>query len=255
MRLILKKHRNILLELIRSAQLEPQAFRLTEEATESTESLRLDLSDSPHYFVITARFQHGKREFWYEYSTFLIAYPNPTVNKYQPPSWMGFHERESIFSFSIVSGFRGWLSASVKKYLDYLAEEEEDRMLPDLWGELRLPPSSSSSLLRLQNTPFSKEEQARISESLHEYLEEVKKRETLTTEQLNLLQEQVEDLVESSKRLGRKDWLQAAVGALIGVTLSAGLTSPVAVEVIRLAGEALQWLARTPLLLPQYRGF
>ena len=253
MKLILKKHRNSLLELIRAAKLDPQSFSPSEEATETGESFRLEVRDSPYYFTLNARFRDESREFWGEAVTFVINYPNPLIGEIKSLNWGSF-DKALWLQEPITQMFGDWLS-SIKKYFNYLAEEEQEQMLPDLWSELSLPPSSSPSLLNLQNTPFSKEEQIRISESLRDYLEEVKKRGILTTEQLNLLQEQTEDLVKSSKRLGRKDWLQAAVGALIGVTLSAGLTSPIAVEVIQLAGEALQWIARTPLLLPQYRGF
>ena len=254
MRLILKKHRNSLLELIRLAKLDVQAFRPSEEATEKDESFRLDFLDSPYYFTVNAHLVGDERMFWVEGAKFVLAYPNPEIYRISTPNEVRFKDSGLYYSNSVEKMFKDWLP-SLTKYLNYLEEEEEDRMLPDLWSELALPPSSSSSLLRLQNTPFSKEEQVRISDSLREYLEEVKKRGILTTEQFGLLQEQVEDLANATKRLSRKDWLQAAVGALIGVTLTAGLTSAVAVEVIRLAGEALQWIARTPLLLPHYGGF
>lgn len=252
MKLILNKHRNALLELIKSAQLGPQLFHPTGEVTEEGESFRLELLNSPHYFLVKARIRNESREFWYEHTTFRLAYPDPKIGKVDSKYWTGF-EKAGMWTLSVQGAFKDWLTL-VKKYLDYLAEEEEDRQIPDLWSELGAPTSSSPGVLMLQNTSFSTKEQARISESLHELLEEIKRRDILTAEQVNLLEGQIDYLVESSKRLGRKDWMAAAVGALIGVTLSAGLTTANAVQVIHLAGEALRWIAQTPLLLPQYRG-
>jgi len=241
LRLILNKHRNALLELIQSAKLDPQAFRRIDGEIKDGESLRIELVGTPHYFDIFASLMDTQRMFLYKQSTFKIAYPNPIIGDSSWPYRKPFNE--------IQEQFKVWLDSVVKGYLKYLDEEEEDRALPDLWADLAFPSALSHSPSALQNIKFSIGEQTRIAKALHEFEEEVQSREILTREQIKLLHEQVEYLVDASKRLGRKDWLAAATGALIGFTLQSGLTTEVATQVIRLAGAALQWIAHTPLLL------
>lgn len=241
MKLILKKHRNALYGLISRVGLDPQLFSLTEQPTEQGESLRLELSGTPLYFEVTAILSGTERLFRYRYATFKLAYPEPVISSLEKKAWGSFE--------TIEYGVLDWLPLHVGNYRKYMAEVEEERVTPDLWSGLNSQPSPPSALSALQNTPFSQQEQARINDALHEFFDEVKSRAILTPDQLNLLQEQVNYLVEASKRVGRKDWLTMTAGALIGYTLQAGLTTETATQVIRLAGEAIQWIARTPLLL------
>jgi hypothetical protein len=246
MKLILKKHRNALLELIRAAKLDPQAFRPTEEATEKGEVFRLEFSGSPHYFVLSARLENERRLFFYKCSTFTISYPNPQIGEESAQYWQSW---KGTFVNPIEIAFKAWLSM-INKYLKYLAEEEEDSMIPDLWSGINWASSNTTNIQTLQNTPFSSAEQARITESLSELEREVREQGFLSEEQLNLLHEQVKYLVDASKRLGRKDWIIAAAGALMSYTLQVGLTSEHAIQLLRMVGTALKWIAHSPLYLP-----
>ncbi len=243
---MLKKHRNSLLNIIREAGLDPREFNTIDEEIDGCRAFRLQMSDGLLFFAVKTNFVDEKRKFDYKYTDCRIA-------RFKPPfsvgaNWGGWYDFDAIERV-----FKSWLGDSVKKYLAYLAyqaEEAEDQIIPDLWAQLDSSSNSPVASQVIQNTLFSSEEQKRISESLNEFAEEIKRREILTKEQLNLLNERIEYLVEASKRLGRKDWLAAAAGALIGYTFQVGLTANVATQIIHLAGEAIRWIGHTPLLLP-----
>jgi hypothetical protein len=238
---MLKKYRNSLLDMIRAANLDPRRFTPQEEEIDGYQAFRLRVEGSPLYFTTFTRFGGEDREFKSKWSKYVRGHPKPTYLEYEMRLWSKFKPLQD--------SFKEWLDTSARKYLSDRDEEIEDLMITDLWAELDIPSGSTDDSQSLQNTPFSNEEHIRIAAALRELEEEVQRQGGLTTEQANLLHEQVEYLVESSKRLGRKDWLVATAGALIGFTIQAGLTSDAATQIIRLAGEALRWIAHKPLLL------
>lgn len=239
---MLRKYRNALLDEIKAFGLDPRGFKTKDEIVDGYDSFRLQAGDIYHYFLLQTCFKDGERQFFCKYSIYTPDHPRPTYIQFYSTNWVNLESIEQLF--------RSWLSRSAKVYFAIQAEEAEDRMIPDLWAELDLRSDSSIDSQNLQNTPFSVEEQERIIETLNNFEKEVQEREILSAGQINLLHERVQYLVDSSTRLGRKDWLAAAAGALIGFTFQAGLTSDVATLIINLAGEALRWIAHTPLLLP-----
>jgi len=243
---MLKKHRNALLEIIREMNISPELFKASKDEIDDYPAFRLEfLQNSLIYFTTWRTIHNEKYDFYFKYSIYSRAAPKPVITervRSSFTSWVDFEDLKAVF--------RNWLgSDSIEMYLEDKAEEEEERMLPDLWAETSKQSAISDSKV-LQNTPFSLKEQERIADALNEFEKKVLQQKILTQEQAELLHEQVEYLVESSKRLGRKDWLMATAGALMGFTLQVGLTSEVATQIIRMAGSALQWIAHTPLLLP-----
>lgn len=237
-----KKTRNCLLEILRRDEIDPLIFEVSETQVDSWECFKLSLANGAHYFVLKERFIRSVWQFGWEYTNFIIDYPEPRFGKVSGGA--------SVNLGNIIQFFEGWLP-QIREYFRYLEEVAEERDAPDLWAELQSSVSQSTDSQRIENIPFSSDEQDRIRETLTALESEIKNREILSPEQANLLHEGVEYLVESSKRLGRKDWLAATVGALVGFTLQAGLTSDTATQIIHLAGEALRWIAHTPLLLPR----
>lgn len=237
-----KKYRNALLSLIRESKLDPQGFKPIEETIGGYDAFRLRIAEGALYFLMRTRFHEDVRSFDCQFSNYVRSQPKPIYSS--PGSqWYNSFRR-------IEEEFRAWLDTSVRKYFDDVAEEAEDRVLPDLWAELASASGSPVDSLVIENTVFSLDEQARIAETLNKFKKEVLDREILSENQTMLLHGQIEYLVESSKRLGRKDWLAAAAGAVIGFTFQAGLTVNTATRIIHMAGEAVQWIAHTPLLLP-----
>lgn len=240
---MLRKYRNALFEMIRAVNMNPRDFKSKEEVLQNFQAFRLQVGDSSLNFVVRTAFSGDERVFDCKYSKYERAHPEPKFPETDYPSvW---------YKFSYVEKqFQQWLDSWVRKYLSDREEETEDLVLPDLWTELDLSESSFVDSQVIQNTLFSLEEQKRIAETVNEFEQEVQRREILSQEQADILHERIEYLVESSKRLGRKDWLAAAAGSLIGFTFQSGLTSENAMQIIHLAGEAIRWIAHTPLLLP-----
>lgn len=240
---MLKKYRNAVFDLIRAANLDPQLFTSTQRKIEDYDAFRVRVKNSRLYFTVGTSLQSGKREFSCAYSEYERADPRPYIDDVD----LGFLTWGEFAS--IEKEFNQWL-VLVRMYLEDKAEEAEDQTLPDLWSDLKQSSGTVGKFQALQNTSFSLEEQRRIAETLNKFKEEVQKREILSGEQVRLLNEQIEYLVKSSKYLGRKDWLNVTLGALIGFTLQAALATDAAMQIIRLAGEALRWIARNPPLLP-----
>lgn len=234
-----KKTRNRLFEVLRRVETDPRIFDVSETLVDSWECFTLSLASGAHYFVLKERFYGGTWQFAGRYTSFIVDYPEPR-----------FVENLSGVTVNvdqIISIFEAWIP-HIRKYFSYLEELAEERDTPDLWAELSSGKPTDTVIL--PNTLFTLVEQTKIEDTLNQFEKEIETRGILTEQQTKLLHEQVEYLVESSKRLGRKDWLAAAAGSLIGFTLQAGLTSEVATQVLHLAGEALRWIAHTPLLLP-----
>lgn len=240
---MLRKYRNALLDVIKEADFNPAEFTPMENVIDGYQAFQLKVGHTPLMFIVRTMLESEGRMFDYKYTRYVRKHPAPLfpANANVFSQWTDFETIKRICS--------EWLNTSVRMYLDDKAEEEEDRNLPDLWAELHLSTGSVIDTQTLQNTSFSVGEQMRIADSLTAFEREVQKHEILSSEQFKLLHEQVEYLVESSKRMGRKDWLAAAAGTLIGYTFQASLSSEAATQIVHLAGDALRWIAHTPLLL------
>lgn len=241
---MLKKYRNAMLDVIRDAKLDPREFCAIDEDTVEDQRLCVQLVDTDLRFSFLLEFdEEGDRVFYYLPSEYTRGFPSST---YRTPDTFTMADDFD----DVVTNFKAWLASDAQKYLGDKFELEEDRSLPDLWADLDLSLGSTEQTGSLQNSKFSSEEQERIAEALKKAEEEIQSRDLLDAEQEKLLHERIEYLVEASTRIGRKDWLMAAAGAVIGFTLQAGLASNIAAEVINLTGTALSWIGHTPLLLP-----
>lgn len=239
---MLRQFRNALLKAIQEAKLDPRDFKTVEENDEGYDAFRLQTEDSPLFFLLRTRFAGDAREFNWRFSTFKYDHPQPVYKESNYQHWYNFSEAEKFF--------KRWLDENARIYFAARKEEAEDQTLPDLWAELDASSDTIGDVQSLQNTHFSTEERARIAESLREFENEIERRDILTPNQIKLLHEQVDYLIESSKRLGRKDWLNATIGAFLGYTLQVALTSDAATQIMRLGWVAIKWVAYHPPLLP-----
>lgn len=133
----------------------------------------------------------------------------------------------------------------VRKWLAYLKRETES---PDLWGaisgEAKILESAASA--DTSNVPFSAEEKAYMLNGLNEI-----KQYLLTAHRLDpeLVESRLNYLIESSERLGRKDWLNLLVSVLVSIVINAALPPEATRELFRFVGTALRQIIHTPLLL------
>jgi hypothetical protein len=103
-----------------------------------------------------------------------------------------------------------------------------------------------------QNTAFDQVEIARIGESISAVKQEVSQRtDLMRTEQIEFLGRKLDDLAAATARMGRRDWINLAVGILTNTIVGAALSSDAAKFLLRAAGAALSWLwGNTLQLMP-----
>lgn len=100
------------------------------------------------------------------------------------------------------------------------------------------------------NSPFSESELARISESIAELKEQLKKSSNYTPEQLDLISRKLDEIQSASQRLGRKDWLNYVAGTLTATCISASFAPDVTRSLFKSMGAAFSWLLNNaPVLL------
>jgi hypothetical protein len=246
---MLNKHRNALLALIKAAGLDPKLFARSEAVSEDHKSFTIRLRACEDlYFLVRAKFQGADYAFDYECAQYFRTPPfgHPAFRPEKNPYYhlRPFDDTENAF--------KTWLTKSAQKYLAVQAEELEDRNTPDLWAEIDLPAGSSEDLQALPNTEFSADEQTRIAKALYEFEEKITNEENFLLEnQIHQLHKHVEYLIAASKRMGRKDWVMTATGALFSYTLQVGLSGDKASQLLQLAAGGLQWIVvHLPLLPP-----
>jgi uncharacterized membrane protein YraQ (UPF0718 family) len=103
---------------------------------------------------------------------------------------------------------------------------------------------------RLSNTSFTPKEQTYLAQQLKEIHQFVEKTEQLQDDQKRFLEERFAYFDESSKRLGRKDWLNLFMGALLGTVINLAIPPDKISEIFRFASTALGRLFSAPLSLP-----
>jgi len=107
----------------------------------------------------------------------------------------------------------------------WLKEVKLDLATPDLWAELR----GEAELLggafgeANENTPFTREEQKDIERRLREAEAHVKRTYALPEPEMEILNAKIDYLVDAAVRLGRIDWRNAFIGAILGYILFAAL--------------------------------
>lgn len=141
----------------------------------------------------------------------------------------------------------GWQVQSklCAQWLSFLKRETES---PDLWDaisdEARILESAASS--DTSNAPFTAGEKAYILGGLTEV-----KQYLLTAHRVDpeLVESRLNYLIESSERLGKKDWLNLLLSVLVSIVINAALPPEATRELFRFVGTALRQILNTPLLL------
>jgi len=101
------------------------------------------------------------------------------------------------------------------------------------------------------NNPFTSSEVARIRKSLEPVHDAVRQRKDLTPEQVDYVSRKLDEIVDAASRVGRRDWINLAVGTLTNVVVGAAVGSNAAKFLFQSVGQALGWLlGETLKLLP-----
>ena len=93
-----------------------------------------------------------------------------------------------------------------------------------------------------ENIPFSPSELDQIASSLNDIRTTMANRPDVKPEQFRHLEEKLEEMRSASERLGRKDWVNYAIGTLTSIVVTAAFDPSAAKALLQTAGAALGWL-------------
>ena len=93
-----------------------------------------------------------------------------------------------------------------------------------------------------ENTQFLPEERDRIARSIEEIKVSMSNRSDIKPEQLRYLCEKLDEMSDASERLGRKDWINFALGTVTSVIISAAFNPAAAKALVDAADAALFWV-------------
>lgn len=123
-------------------------------------------------------------------------------------------------------------------WLGYLKREYQ---APDLWAEFkRQRELAGGELAKVENTPFTPDEQRQIEAQLQETKALVRKSFELTEEQYRAIEGHFDYLAEAAQHMRRIDWRNAFVGVFLTAVVSTLLPGEVVRDVI---GVSLRSLA------------
>lgn|GEM_PF-2138242 len=94
----------------------------------------------------------------------------------------------------------------------------------------------------VNNTPFEPQEMLRLKQNLQEVRDAASQREDISPEQFDLLSRKLDYIAQAAERLGRKDWLNLAIGTLTSLVVGAAINSDAARYIFQAVGDALSWL-------------
>lgn len=216
--IILKSYANEVLHLIKSNGLDANEF-IWEESY-STQSHPLIVSkiihkSSGYYFI----FDFLKDAHYCEYS----------------PGKEKLIDREYPGSWSIqIYHFTEWIS--------YLKREIE---APDLWGALQTEKNIINATVNTEsNDSFNDDDKEKIKSSLNEIKEFIYASNVLQASDREFVEGRFQYLIDSSERLGKKDWLNITLGVLINIILFLSLPSESAGELFRFVSVCFKWLLK-----------
>jgi hypothetical protein len=138
----------------------------------------------------------------------------------------------------------------VRQWVRNLKREIET---PDLWSAI----SGEAALVfgtpvveDDTNRVFDALERQRLSRSLSEIRNYLVATHDLSDARAAFVDERLRYLEEAAGRVGRKDWINLAYGALINIIVGAALAPAAAKDLLRLAGSALAWILGGLPILP-----
>jgi hypothetical protein len=138
------------------------------------------------------------------------------------------------YKFSVVEGNSETGSTSSIKLVStlyvpkWLAEIRLTVGVPDYWDEMKRGRQLlAESQKDARNTPFTQDEQRQIAAQSQEMKKQVRAQFELTSEQMALVDEKLDDAAEASKRMGRKDWLIYFLGTITALIITTTVTAGV----------------------------
>jgi hypothetical protein len=131
-----------------------------------------------------------------------------------------------------------WVAPYVTDWANSVKEGIE---LIDLWADIRRGQEILSDIEGVDsgNTSFTQDEQKQIAAQLQEVKKELKEQFELSSEQMTRIDERLDQAVEASTRMGRKDWLLLFGGTVFNLIVTDTVTSGVAGHIFTMVIQGL----------------
>jgi hypothetical protein len=218
-KVILKSQANEIYQAIRDAGLDPMDFKWGKRKSKNVSNLLVsELIHRPTGYFFVFDFTIAQLSFC------MIRFPGLEAK------W----DEKFIDSWvSLLGGFNEWLTCI-----------EREIKASDLWAAIsqktQLTEVASSS--DITNEPFTPEEQEKIAVSIHEIKKYIITTHDPKGERAENVSNQLEYLVDASKRLGCKDWITIAIGVFFNIAVGLVLNSEAARGLFRFAATILHWV-------------
>lgn len=202
--MLLKKYRNLLLELIQRNGIDPKLFRAEDTRDKERKVFAIHLIDTPMTFFAYNP-THDYYSFMYSYKTFTPSFSQS--------AYVGLCS-EATF----IKGFTEWLKNHVQPFL-------REQIEPDLWEQIEYqkPLTGGAKVSQEDKASFSEDEKRRIRMSLNEYRLLLLKNFEPSSDELKVIDERLTYLSDSVDRLNRMDWRSVAFTALIAISTALSL--------------------------------
>ena len=137
---------------------------------------------------------------------------------------------------------------TVKRWLEYLKREVSST---DLWASVSRETAIVAAQDAENNTPFLRDEIDRVAASIGEIREYVRTTQQLNEAHMRFVEARLGYLAEATQRMGRKDWINMAVGVFTNIVVGVAMNPERAREFFQFIGAALAWAFSGQLLLPR----
>jgi len=136
------------------------------------------------------------------------------------------------------------------KAREWLDNVKRETSAPDLWAAIAQERQLVSDASRATdgNAPFIPAEQQRIRAGIEELRTYILTTQSLAADHAAFVTRRLNYLADASERLGRKDWINMAVGVITTIVLNAMFAPDTARELLRIAGSVFGWVSPGPLL-------
>jgi hypothetical protein len=126
---------------------------------------------------------------------------------------------------------------------DWLSNLKSEVAEPDLWASIGQERAlSDAASYTSDNHPFTPAEQKVVAKALEDLKQHLLTEQEFQVEQAKVIEERFTYLKEASERLGRKDWLNTALGGFVGLIVGLALDPDKARSLLGMAGNLFQWV-------------
>jgi len=206
---MLKKYKNMLLEIIREKDFDPMMFTSSEMKVGSSPCLMIRVKESPLKFAV-----FEKNDDYHFFESRSVEF-GPNMGK--PASFSGFASNWEPIA-TIYQEFGQWLEFHVRNYLNEL-------ILPDLWQQIedQKPLVTGTDLSEKEVAPFSDEQKERLRLSIDEFKIRIIETFDPSPDQIQAIANRLDYLSGALDRLNRIDWKSLALSTTLNIAFALAL--------------------------------